>query len=164
MTTIGLLSDTHGFLDPGVVSFLASCNQIWHAGDIGSVAVLEELKKMKPTLAVAGNIDGADIRVLCREVLVFEVEELKVVMIHIGGYPGRYSAAARQLIAREKPGLFVCGHSHILKIIYDPGKEVLTVNPGAAGRSGFHQFITALRFKIDGKRIFDMEVFEKTRV
>lgn len=159
-----MLSDSHGFPDPGVVSFLAPCDQIWHAGDIGSVGVLEELERVKPVKAVAGNIDGTDIRFRCPQELVFSIEEVKVVMMHIGGYPGRYTATARHLILKEKPALFVCGHSHILKIIYDQKYEVLTVNPGAAGRSGFHQYITALRFKIAGKRIYEMEIFEKSRV
>ncbi|PKP23566.1 MAG: YfcE family phosphodiesterase [Bacteroidetes bacterium HGW-Bacteroidetes-22] len=163
MTTIGLISDTHGFLNPRVLAFFVSCDEIWHAGDIGSPTTLHALQAYKPTRAVYGNIDGTEVRHACPETLVFRVEDIRVAMIHIGGYPGRYSAMARKMITEEKPALFVCGHSHILKVIYDKKHEVLTLNPGAAGNSGFHQMVTALRFKIEGDMIFDMEIFEQSR-
>lgn len=157
------MSDSHGFINPGVLDFFSACDEIWHAGDIGSKATLDALVEFKPTRAVYGNIDGTDLRYVCPEALVFRVEEISVVMIHIGGYPGRYTAMARKLIIENSPTLFVCGHSHILKIIYDKKYEVLTLNPGAAGKSGFHRVITALRFKVERDRVFDMEIFEQSR-
>lgn len=163
ITTIGVLSDTHGFINPAVLKFFDACDELWHAGDIGNLSTFETLRSFKPVRAVSGNIDGIDVRSACPGQLVFTVGEVKVAMIHIGGYPGRYSPEARAIIAGEKPSLFVCGHSHILKVIYDRKHQMLTLNPGAAGNSGFHTLITALRFRIEGERIFDMEIFEQAR-
>lgn len=158
---IGLISDTHGYLDPLVYKYFEECDEVWHAGDIGTAAVLDELKAFKPTRAVYGNIDGRDIRIDCPEVLKFEVDGLKVLMLHIGGYPGRYSPLARTLIDEYKPGLFICGHSHILKVMPDmkrPG--LLHMNPGAAGIHGFHKVKTLLRFTVAEGKISEVQAIE----
>ena len=163
MISIGILSDTHGRLLPKVRDFLLSVDEVWHAGDIGSVEVIDELREMKPLRAVYGNIDGTQVRVSCPESLVFQVEKLKVYMTHIGGYPGRYNPQSKKIIELEKPGLFVCGHSHILKVIYDNKYSMLHINPGAAGSYGLHRSITVLRFKIGGKEMTDLEVLDIPR-
>jgi len=163
MLRIGIISDTHGRMLPRVLDFLASADEIWHAGDIGSVEVIDELRQLKPLRAVYGNIDGSSVRVLCPESLLFEVEKLKVFMTHIGGYPGKYYPQSKKVIEFEKPGLFVCGHSHILKVIYDKKYSLLHINPGAAGNYGLHHSITAVRLKIDGKEMKDLEVLDIPR-
>ena len=157
MIKIGLLSDTHGYLHERVLNFFIAVDEIWHAGDIGSVQVCEQLSALKPLRAVFGNIDGWEIRSEYPEALVFTVEEVKVAMRHIAGYPGRYDPSVLKLIRNEKPGLFICGHSHILKVIYDKTNHHLHINPGAAGKYGLHKSITAVRFRIDGKEITDLE-------
>jgi hypothetical protein len=163
MPRIGLLSDTHGFINPRIIDFLSGCDEIWHAGDIGNVETADTLSALKPLRAVYGNIDGAEIRMSYPKFQVFTCEGVKVMMTHIGGYPGRYEKEARQMIESEKPGLYITGHSHILKVMYDKKYSLLHMNPGAAGNSGFHHVITCLRFTIDGKDIRDLEVFEKQR-
>jgi uncharacterized protein len=163
MTKIGLLSDTHGRFPENIRDFFASCDEIWHAGDIGSVHVAGLLAEFKPLRAVYGNIDGHEIRLSFPEINLFAVEKVKVAIMHIGGYPGRYEKKAKELIIKEKPGLFVSGHSHILKVMYDPVYNLLHINPGAAGNSGLHRKITMVRFRIDGDKISDLEVFEKDR-
>jgi putative phosphoesterase len=163
MIRIGILSDTHGRLLPKVLDFLNPADEIWHAGDIGSLEVIDELRKMKPLRAVYGNIDVFAVRQECRENLLFEVEKLRVFMTHTGGYPGKYTRNARQVIEHEKPGLFVCGHSHILKVIYDKKNDLLHINPGAAGNYGMHKSITAIRLIIDGKEMKDLEVLDIPR-
>jgi putative phosphoesterase len=163
MTRIGLLSDTHGTLPDKTFAFFDKCQQIWHAGDIGNVEIVERLESFRPLVAVYGNVDGAPLRVMFRENVVFRVEDVKVVMIHIGGYPGKYSKKAAEIIRHEKPALFVSGHSHILKVMYDEKFDLLHINPGAAGKYGLHQKITLVRFAIDGHQIKDLEVFEQTR-
>ena len=163
MKKIGLLSDTHGTLDAGVLKFLSGSDEIWHAGDIGNTETFDRLSGLKPLRAVYGNIDDRTVRLLCPETLVFTIEGVKVAMIHIGGYPGAYDKTARLLIEKERPKLFVCGHSHILRIIYDKKFEMLVVNPGAAGKFGLHKSITAVRFVIDGDQIRDMEVLDIPR-
>jgi len=160
---IGIISDTHGRLLPKVVEFLSGVDEIWHAGDIGSEDVFFELKKLKPLRAVYGNIDGTRVRSLCPGTLLFETEKLKVLMTHIGGYPGRYHPQSKKIIELEKPGLFVCGHSHILKVIYDQKYSMLHINPGAAGNYGIHRSVTAVRLKIDGKEMKDLEVLDIPR-
>jgi hypothetical protein len=160
MKRIGLLSDTHTFLHPRLKELFADCDEIWHAGDIGNTITAEQLDTIKPLKAVYGNIDGQDIRIRYPEVLSFFCEEVKVLIIHIGGYPKRYSSKARSLIKKEKPKLFISGHSHILKVMYDQEHKLLHVNPGAAGKSGFHKVITAIRFTIDKSEIKDLEVIE----
>jgi putative phosphoesterase len=160
MTRIGLLSDTHNFLHPEIFNFFEHCDEIWHAGDIGNAGLAKQLASFKKLRAVFGNIDGSDVRIEYPEIQNFFCEDVKVLMQHIGGYPGRYEPATRQLILREKPGLFISGHSHILKVIYDKKHQLLHMNPGAAGKYGFHQVITLLRFTIDGKAIKDLEIME----
>lgn len=163
MLRIGIISDTHGRLLPKVLEFLSATDEVWHAGDIGSEEVVMELQKLKPLRAVHGNIDGTGVRALCPETLLFRAEKLKVLMTHIGGYPGKYYPQSKNLIEREKPGLFVCGHSHILKVIYDQKYSLLHINPGAAGIYGIHRSVTAIRLKIDGKEMKDLEVLDIPR-
>ncbi len=163
MTHIGLLSDTHGYLHPRVFEFFGACDEVWHAGDIGNIETADRLTGFKPFRAVYGNIDGGKLRVVCKENAFFQIEEVKVLMMHIGGYPGRYSPKAKELIIRYKPDLFVSGHSHILKVMPDNSNNLLHINPGAAGNSGFHKFITMVRFTIDGGKVDNLEVLEIKR-
>ena len=163
MLKIGLLSDTHGSLNPKAFDFFKDCDEIWHAGDIGLIKVADQLSSFKTLRAVYGNIDGTSIRSQFPEILVFSAEEVKVLMIHVGGYPGHYPPAIRNLIAAERPKLFICGHSHILKVIYDQKVELLHINPGAAGHSGLHKSITMIRFVIDRDNIKDLEILDIPR-
>jgi len=160
MKRIGLLSDTHGHIPKKAYEFFADCNEIWHAGDIGNIETAKELAGIKPLKAVYGNIDGQDIRSFYPLYQEFSCEGVKVLMIHIGGYPGRYTPEARALIDEIKPKLFITGHSHILKVINDPKKNLLHINPGAAGKYGMHQIATLIRFVIDGENIRDLEIQE----
>jgi len=157
---IGILSDTHGWLDKAVFEHFADCDEVWHAGDIGALDVLEDLEAFKPVRAVYGNCDGYDIRVATREYISFMAGNKKVLMIHIGGYPGRYDHRALELITREKPDIFVCGHSHITKVINDSKYKMLCINPGSAGHTGIHKVMTMLKVSIDGDNINNMEVIE----
>ncbi len=163
MKKIGLLSDTHGSIPERAKTFFAECDEIWHAGDIGSDEVADKLEAMKPLRAVYGNIDGQPLRKDFPEYALFKIEDLLVLMIHIGGYPGRYSPKARTLIQQFQPGLFISGHSHILKAMYDKKNKLLHLNPGAAGSSGFHTKITLMRFNINKDRIEDLEILEIDR-
>lgn len=161
MTRIGLLSDTHSYLDPTLKNHFADCDQLWHAGDIGDPAVLDELKRWNPTVRlVYGNIDDTTLRARLPLNLEFTVEDLSVFMTHIGGYPGRYTARVRKVLDERRPGLYICGHSHILKVMPDKKRGLLHMNPGACGRHGFHRMRTALRFGIDDGRIVHLEVIE----
>jgi len=163
MVSIGLLSDTHSFLHPRIFEFFRQCDEIWHGGDIGNFKTAEELRRFKPFRAVYGNIDGTELRMTFPVELAFTIEKVKVAIIHIGGYPGRYEKKAKELILREKPGLFITGHSHILKVMYDKKNELLFINPGAAGKYGFHKSITAIRFAIDGDQMRDLEILDIPR-
>ena len=168
MTKIGLLSDTHGLLDKRVLEHFACCDEIWHAGDIGSAEVLRALREFKPTRAVFGNIDGGEVRYSLSEFYRFRVADVNVLMTHIGGYPGKYNPwlipwFEKSLQGDDPIDLFVCGHSHILKVQYDSHYQFLTLNPGAAGKSGWQTVQTLLRFTIDGKKIDDLEVIELER-
>ena len=163
MKKIGLLSDTHGFLDDKIMDFFDACDEIWHAGDIGSLAVADKLNSIKPLKAVYGNIDGQEVRIVYPKIQSFQCEQVHVLMIHIGGYPGKYEKEVRTIIQNTGVDLFISGHSHILKVMYDKKNELLHINPGAAGKSGLHKHQTAVRFVIDGKNIKDLEVFEKKR-
>jgi uncharacterized protein len=163
MTRIGLLSDTHSSMNPRILEFFSDCDEIWHAGDIGNLETADSLSAFKTFRAVYGNIDGAMLRAAYPKNLVFHCEDVKVLITHIGGYPGKYEKETRLLIEQEKPTLFICGHSHILKVMFDKKYELLHINPGAAGNSGFHHLITCVKFVIDGKNIRDLEVFEKQR-
>ena len=160
MKRIGLISDTHHYLDDAVCKHLEKCDEIWHCGDFGIAAIAEQLEKCKPLKGVFGNIDGFDIRSRFPEVLQFTCEDVKVLMIHIGGYPGKYSALAKAEIISFKPQLFIAGHSHILKIMYDDKFKCLYMNPGAAGKQGWHKVRTLVRFVIDETNIRDCEVIE----
>ena len=170
MTRIGLLSDTHGLLDKRVLEHFKDVDEIWHAGDIGSAEVLQALREFKPTRAVYGNMDGGDVRYSLSEFYRFRVEGVNVLMTHIGGYPGRYNPWLIPMFERNKAAapdqrinLFVCGHSHILKVMYDKQWNFLTMNPGAAGKQGWQTVQTLLRFTIDGSEIRDLEVVEMER-
>ena len=163
MTRIGLLSDTHGLLDPRVLEHFRDVDEIWHAGDIGSDDVLRRLREYKPTRAVYGNMDSGDVRYSLSEFYRFKVEEVNVLMTHIGGYPNRYEPGIKELIIKEKPNIFISGHSHILKVMNDHSLNLLHINPGAAGNSGFHRIMTMVRFQINGCDIQKMEVYEKSR-
>jgi len=163
MKKIGLISDTHGTVSSKTLKFLESVDEIWHAGDIGTVELADELAKFKPLKAVYGNIDDHILRRMFPETLRFFAEEVDVLMTHIGGYPGRYESKVRQAISAKAPQLLICGHSHILKVIYDNKYRCLHINPGAAGNKGFHRTCTAIRFVIDGKEIRDLEVHEIER-
>ncbi len=160
MTRIGLLSDTHSYLDERFTEFFKDVDEIWHAGDIGDIRVLDSLRQLKPVRAVYGNIDGADIRQELNAHERFVCEDMDVWMTHIGGYPGKYDSLVKGTIYTNPPQLFIAGHSHILKVIYDKKLELLHLNPGACGISGFHAVRTALRFAIDGSEVKDMEVIE----
>ncbi|MDR1887402.1 MAG: metallophosphatase family protein [Prevotellaceae bacterium] len=156
---IGVISDTHGFFDYKLRRFLENVDEIWHAGDIGSLKVADEIAEFKPLYAVHGNIDDAETRVVYPRVLELRRENLGIIISHIVGYPGKYSANSGDFL-QKKPKILVGGHSHILKIMYDKKNELLFMNPGAAGISGFHRVRTALRFNIKGEEIEGMEVGE----
>ena len=160
MPRIALISDTHGHLDDEIVEATSSCDQIWHAGDIGSLAVIERLEALKPCTGVYGNIDDHVIRNIWPKDQLFECDGLKVFMTHIGGYPPRYTTDVRKTLHTERPGLYICGHSHILKVMPDKALGMIHMNPGACGHHGFHKFRTMLRFSITGGRIHDVEVVE----
>ena len=163
MTRIGVLSDTHGLLDKRILEHFKDVDEIWHAGDIGSYELLQTLREFKPTRAVFGNMDSGDVRYSLSEFYRFRVEDINVLMTHIGGYPGHYNPWLIPMFRKEPPDLFVCGHSHILKIQYDPVFKFLTMNPGAAGKQGWQPCQTLLRFTIEGKEIKDLEVIELER-
>jgi uncharacterized protein len=162
MTRIGLISDTHNFLDEAVYRHFESCHEIWHAGDFGSITIANRLKEKTglPLCGVYGNIDGQDVRSVYPQKLVWTCEAVKVYMTHIGGYPGRYAPRIKQDLAANGATLFICGHSHILKVMYDEKIGCLHMNPGAAGNQGWHKVRTLLRFTIDGKDMKDCEVIE----
>lgn len=160
MVKVGLISDTHHFLDEAVFRHFESCDEIWHAGDIGTIAIAEKLSSFKPLKAVYGNIDGYDVRSMYPETLRWSCEGTDVLMTHIGGYPGRYAPAVREAMNAKAPSLFISGHSHILKLMFDPKYNCLHMNPGAAGKQGWHQVRTLIRFAIDDTNIRDCEVIE----
>lgn len=160
MTRIGLISDTHNYLDEAVFKHFDACDEIWHGGDFGTIDIAERLKAFKPLRGVYGNIDGRDVRSEYPLKLQWTCEEVKVFMIHIGGYPGRYAPGVKQELVDYGAKLFIAGHSHILKVIYDDKIGCLHMNPGAAGKQGWHQVRTVLRFTIDGADIKDLEVIE----
>jgi len=158
---IGLLSDTHSYLDPKVFVYFKDCDEIWHAGDIGDAAITAELKSFKPIKAVFGNIDNKDLQTKFPEDLRFTCEGIKVLITHIGGTPPKYNQRVRPFLNEYQPDLFICGHSHILCIKRDPQlNNMLFINPGAAGNHGFHRVKTLVRFAIDDKKISNLEVIE----
>ena len=158
MKRIGLLSDTHAYWDEKFREYFSECDEIWHAGDIGSEEIARRLNGIKPLRAVYGNIDGQELRLSFSKELSFTVEGVRVFMTHIGGYPGRYNPDIRKRLYDVRPQLFIAGHSHILKVMYDDVLRCLYINPGAAGLSGFHLVRTLVRFTIDGNRVKDLEV------
>ncbi|OGX83296.1 metallophosphoesterase family protein [Hymenobacter glacialis] len=161
MTRIGLLSDTHSYFDERIAHHLRDCDEIWHAGDFGNARVVDELQALAPRFrGVYGNIDGTDVRRTQPLVQDFEIDGLRVLITHIGGYPGHYAPAARPLLAASRPGLFVTGHSHILRVMSDKHLGLLHLNPGAAGRHGFHKVRTLLRFGIDAGKVVNMQAVE----
>lgn len=160
MTKIVLLSDTHGFLDPKVIKHVKLADEVWHAGDIGSLEVTDKLGQYATVRGVYGNIDNNEVRQEFPEYIFFTVDELKVLMIHIGGYPGTYNPKTRKLIEKYNPDLVIVGHSHILKVMQDKHSGHLHMNPGAAGIHGFHKFITLLRFEIHKGKISKLEAVE----
>lgn len=155
-----LLSDTHDHIDELMLQYAAEADEVWHAGDVGTIKVLETLEKVKPVRAVYGNIDGRDVRGVCPLDLRFTAEGVDVLMTHIGGYPGNYEPRVRKLIQAAPPQLFICGHSHILKVMRDPTTGTLCMNPGAAGVHGFHKMRTMIRFQLVAGRILQPEVIE----
>lgn len=159
MTRIGLISDTHGFLDEKVFDHFKNCDEVWHAGDFGS-GIIETFKSFKTFKGVFGNIDDQKIRNEFPEQLVFDCENVKVMIRHIGGSPPNYNPETRKELTSHQPKLFICGHSHILKIMYDAKRNCLHINPGAAGNQGWHKIRTIIRFAIDGSEIKDCEVIE----
>ena len=163
MTKIGLISDTHNFLDEAVFRHFANCQEIWHAGDFGTAVIADRLKEFRPLKGVYGNIDGYDIRSVYPEKLIWNCEEVSVYMTHIGGNPNKYAPGIKQDLITNKAKLFISGHSHILKIIYDDKISCLHMNPGAAGNQGWHKIRTIVRFAIDGPVIKDCEVIELGR-
>ena len=160
MKKIGLLSDTHSFLDEKIFDYFKDCDEIWHAGDIGHFNLVEQLEAFKPLKAVYGNIDNAKIRAEFPLDLRWDCEGLNVWMTHIGGYPGRYNKRVRTLLATDPPNLFICGHSHILKIMPDKKHNLLHINPGACGVHGFHKMKTIVRFSVENAKIDNLEVIE----
>jgi putative phosphoesterase len=160
MVKILLISDTHSHLDERMLSYAQEADEIWHAGDIGHSNVLQNLESIKKVRAVYGNIDGHEIRRMAPLVQHFEIEGLKVWMTHIGGYPGRYAKGVSEALDKTRPNLFICGHSHILKVMPDKKRKLLHMNPGACGHHGFHKFRTMLRFQISNGSIHDLEAIE----
>ncbi|MFA5820403.1 MAG: metallophosphoesterase family protein [Bacteroidales bacterium] len=160
MMKIGLISDTHGWIHPRLFDHFAGCDEIWHAGDIGNIETADSLAVFRPLKAVYGNMDDALVRTVYKEHLVFNAEEVRVWITHIGGTPGHYDHRVKPAIYENPPDIFICGHSHIAKVMYDKKAGFLYVNPGAAGYNGFHKYMTAIRFQIDGKNIHDMELIE----
>ena len=162
MKRIGVLSDTHGTLASQVFTFFKDCDELWHAGDIGP-GVLDELRAWKPVRAVWGNCDSFSLHYELDEQLFFELEGQRVLMMHIGGWPGHYPTALRRTLELARPDIFVCGHSHILKVMYDKEYNFLHINPGAAGRSGFHKTATLVRFTLD-PRPKDLEILDFQKI
>lgn len=160
MTKILLLSDTHGHMDKAILKYAAQADEIWHAGDIGSLSVTDQLEALKPVRGVHGNIDDYMVQKEFPENNRFMCEGVDVWITHIGGYPNRYDVRVREEIRSNPPKLFICGHSHILKVMNDKKLNLLHMNPGACGKYGFHQMRTMLRFVINGDKISDLEVVE----
>lgn len=160
MKRIGILSDTHGFWDDRYLMHFADCDEIWHVGDIGSEVLIEQLERFRPVRAVYGNIDGGILRQKYSETLRFKIEDCEVVMKHIGGYPGRYDASIRKTLYERPPQLFVSGHSHILKVMFDKTLGCLHINPGAAGKQGWQQVRTLVKVTIDGNKFKNLDVIE----
>lgn len=163
MKKIGILSDTHGYWDDRYLQYFIDCDEVWHAGDIGDYAIVERFEEAgKKVRAVSGNVDYGMVRRRCPEIEIFELEGVRVLLTHIGGYPGKWSRGMKKLLTDEKIKLMVDGHSHILKIIYDPELDLLHINPGAAGQQGWHKQRTLVRLTLDAGDMRDCEVIELT--
>ncbi len=160
---IGLLSDTHSIIDKRILKFFENCDEIWHAGDIGTIKTLESLEKFKKIRAVYGNIDNHQIRKEVNEFLLLKYEKLVILIIHIAGKPPKYNKITYYLIKKHKPNILICGHSHILKIHRDKENDILIINPGASGNVGFHKFKTAIRFNIINSNIKNLKIIELKR-
>ncbi len=161
MKQIGILSDTHGYWDDRYAKYFEGCDEIWHAGDIGDYTIIERLQEVAPIVrAVSGNIDHGLVKRICPEILIFNCEDVKVLLTHIGGYPGKWSPGMKNLLKENQIKLMVDGHSHILKVIYDRELELLHINPGAAGQQGWQKQRTLIRLKIDGEEMKDCEIIE----
>lgn len=160
MKRIGLLSDTHAYWDERYAKYFSECDEIWHAGDIGSMELVERLQEIAPLRAVHGNIDGGDVRRMFPDKLRWTCEGADILMTHIGGYPGKYDSRIRQQLYAKPPKLFISGHSHILKVQFDPQLQLLHINPGAAGLQGWQTARTLVRFTVDGEKFKDLEVIE----
>lgn len=160
MKKIGIISDTHGYIDERIYKYFAECDEIWHAGDWGSLETIDELLKFKPVRGVFGNIDDYNVRAVYPENNRFKCEDVDVWLTHIGGYPDHYDVKVKPEIFKNPPKLFISGHSHILKVIYDKKLELLHINPGAAGKKGWHKVSTIIRLEINGKDIQNLEVIE----
>ena len=163
MKKILLLSDTHSYIGDDILKYVKKADEVWHAGDIGDIKVTDSIKALKPLRAVYGNIDNAKVRTEFPLHNQFKCEDVAIWMTHIGGYPGRYHSNIREQIKQNTPDLFICGHSHILKVMPDKKLNLLYMNPGAIGKHGFHKVRTMLRFEIDGKKIQNLEVIEFKR-
>ena len=163
MKKILLISDTHGYIDDRIIQYAKESDETWHAGDIGELNVVDELKKVTTLRAVHGNIDNSKIRAEYAENLRFKIEDMKIWITHIGGYPNKYNQKIRQEINTDPPDIFICGHSHILKVINDNKLNLLHINPGAIGKHGFHQVRTMIRFEIMKSKIQNLEVIEFKR-
>ncbi|UYQ91502.1 metallophosphatase family protein [Chitinophaga horti] len=163
MKRIGLMSDTHSYLHPQVFKYFDQVDEIWHAGDIGNAELADQLEAFKPFRAVWGNVDGADLRVRYPEVNRFILEDVKVWITHIGGYPGKYAPSIKEIIHKYPPHLYITGHSHILKVVRDPKLNLLHINPGACGQQGWHKVKTLVRFVLDSGNISQLEVIELPR-
>jgi uncharacterized protein len=160
MMKIGLLSDTHAYWDDRYITYFSDCDEIWHAGDIGSMAIANALTEIKPLRAVYGNMDGQEARLCFQKYLYFECEGVSVLLTHIGGYPGRYAPEIINELNRFHPKLFICGHSHIAKVKYDKQRQLLHINPGAAGKEGFQTVRTLVRFELNNGNIENLEMIE----
>ena len=160
MKRIGILSDTHGLWDDRYASHFKDCDEIWHAGDIGDYAIIERLAEIAPVKAVSGNIDHGMVKRMCKELEIFNIEDIKVLLTHIGGYPGKWSPGMKKILKEEHIDLMVDGHSHLLKIIFDKELGLLHINPGAAGNQGWQKVRTLVRLTIDGHNMRDCEIIE----
>lgn len=163
MKKICIISDSHNYLDNKIINYIKKCDEVWHAGDIGELSVCDNIKNHTFLRAVYGNIDNHLIRIEYPEFIFFTCEGLKILMIHIGGYPGKYTKKAIELIKKYNPDVFICGHSHILKVLNDKKFNLIHINPGAIGNQGFHQVKTMIVLEIEKKKIFNMKVIEFTR-
>jgi putative phosphoesterase len=157
---VGLLSDTHGWIHPSLFKFFGEVDEIWHAGDIGNIETADTLSAFRTLRAVYGNIDGTDVRTVYPRDNRFRAGEKDIWIRHIGGYPGHYDIGVRDEIRNNPPDIFICGHSHIARVMYDKKAGLLYINPGAAGYSGFHKIMTAIRFQIDGNEVHHLELIE----